>query len=64
MQNYPKIGMEYLEQPLNNIFDLNVWFMLQLFYWPHYVIGKQDEWQKWSKISLNGIKGFNICKPK
>jgi hypothetical protein len=56
--------MEYLEQPLNNIFDLNVWFMLQLFYWPHYVIGKQDEWQKWSKISLNGIKGFNICKPK
>ncbi len=43
--------------------DLQVWFFLQLYYWPHYVIGKQDDWKEWASMSLNGFKSYNICKP-
>jgi hypothetical protein len=46
----------------NVMFDLYVWFFLQTWYMPNYVIGKQDEWKDWVGSSLNGWKSFNICK--
>lgn len=48
---------------LEDWFDLQIWFLLQFYYWPHYVIGKQDEWKEWASFSLNGVKAYNICNP-
>jgi hypothetical protein len=47
----------------NSIFDFQVWLFLQWYYMPHYLIGKQDEWKRWTNISLNGILSSNLCKP-
>jgi len=48
---------------IDRYFDLCVWFWLQGYFMPFYIIGKQDEWGQWiSTSSLNGIKG-NICRP-
>lgn len=64
---YQKTGTAYIvQQPnklLEEILDLPVWFFLQAWYWPYYVIGKQDQWREWMPVSLNGIKSFNICRP-
>ena len=51
-----------IEQYAGNLMDLYVWFWLQGWFMPHYVIGKQDEWKDWVGCSLNGWKHFNICK--
>lgn len=47
----------------DNIFDFQVWLMLQMYYWPHYLISKQDEWRDWVGFSLNGWRTSNLCKP-
>ena len=47
--------MEYLEQPVNNIFDFQVKIFLTLWFWPHFVMGNIDNWQKLG-ITLNGIR--------
>jgi hypothetical protein len=75
MQDYQKIGTEYLgliqsnpfyqlwEHQICNTIDLAVWFMLQSYFFFPYVVSKQDDWGKWISISsLNGLKG-NICRP-
>lgn len=54
--------MAPIEQHQNNLFDLFVWSMLQWYYWPHYIIGKQDEWKDWVGSSLNGWRHYTICK--
>ena len=46
-----------------DVMDLYVWFWLQGWFMPHYIIGKQDEWKKWSNVSLNGVKAWSICRP-
>jgi hypothetical protein len=48
--------------PAEQIMDMYVWFWLQGWFMPYYVIGKQDEWKDWVGSSLNGWKHFNICK--
>lgn len=46
---------------LNNVFDFNVWFMLQAYYWPFYALGKQDEWKDWVGSTLNGWRIKSPC---
>jgi hypothetical protein len=48
---------------LDNVFDLQIWFFLQMYYWPYYAIGKQDDWKDWVGSSLNGWRVSNLCKP-
>jgi hypothetical protein len=74
MQDFQKIGMAYTGLLASNPFyriwedqmcqtiDLAVWTYLQTYFFPFYVISKQDEWSEWAKISLNGLKPINICK--
>ncbi len=76
MQDFWKIGTECIEPLRSNpiykdwneqvgaLFDLGTWFMLQYCYMPHYIIGKQDEWQDWVGSSLNGWgpNKFSICR--
>lgn len=49
---------------IDRYFDLQVWMFLQMWYMPHYVIGKQDEWKDWIGSSLNGWgpNNFSLCK--
>lgn len=53
-----------LDDQIGHWFDLGVWFMLQYYYMPHYLIGKQDEWSNWVGSSLNGWgpNAFSICR--
>lgn len=51
------------DNAMGNWIDLYVWFYLQNYYLPNYIIGKQDEWADWSKTSLNGVKSWSICRP-
>lgn len=46
-----------------NVMDLYVWFWLQGWFMPFYVIGKQDEWKDWVGSTLNGWRVSNLCKP-
>jgi hypothetical protein len=46
----------------NNVFDLQMWFLLQWHFMPYYAIGKQDEWKQWVGSSLNGWKDYSICR--
>jgi hypothetical protein len=48
----------------NDIIDLYVWFLVQGWFMPHYVIGKQDEWKEWVGSSTNGWgpNSFSICR--
>ena len=48
---------------IDDVLDLYVWFWLQAWFMPHYVIGKQDEWKDWVGSSLNGWRVSNLCKP-
>lgn len=52
-----------LWKPYNDLFDFNVWLILQWHYMPAYLIGKQDEWKDWVGSSLNGWRVSNLCKP-
>jgi hypothetical protein len=47
----------------NKLFDFQVWLFVQWYYMPHYVIGKQDDWQNWTNTTLNGWRVSNLCKP-
>lgn len=58
--------MVYSVQLANN----DIWFWwydelvrqwLLMYYWPNFVIGNFDEWQKLG-ITLNGIRPVNLCK--
>lgn len=54
----------YFDDYMNRYFDLYVWFMVQGHFFPHYLIGKQDEWKDWVGSSTNGWgpNAFSICK--
>lgn len=43
-------------------FDLQILTALELWFYPYYVLGKQDAWSQWIGSSLNGWKDFNICR--
>jgi hypothetical protein len=45
------------------LMDLYVWFFIQAWFMPHYIISKQDDWKEWVGFSLNGRKAGNICNP-
>jgi hypothetical protein len=47
----------------NDVMDLYMWFWLQAWFMPHYIIGKQDQWKEWTNSSLNGWRVSNLCKP-
>jgi len=55
--------MNYFWEPVDALFDFNVWLFLQWYYMPAYMLGKQDEWKEWVGVSLNGWRGSNFCKP-
>ncbi len=65
MQNFQKIGTEYIGLLLSDPLSIPVWWMLQLkFMLPAMVIARNDSMEHFIKhFSLNGIKSFNICKP-
>lgn len=48
--------------PFSDLFDLNVWLMLQVYFWPNYAIGQQDQWRNWIGSNLNGWKQFSLCQ--
>ena len=41
-------------------FDESVRIFLISWYWPNFVIGNFDEWQKLG-ITLNGVRPINLC---
>ena len=47
----------------NDLMDLYMWFWLQAWFMPHYIIGKQDQWKDWTNSTLNGWRVSNLCKP-
>lgn len=44
-------------------FDQGVKVFLFWYYWPNFVIGNFDEWQKLG-ITLNGMRPVNLCQSK
>lgn len=53
--DYPQIGMASLEQPASDIMDAQIKFFVTAWFWPYFVMGNLDSWQKLG-ITLNGIK--------
>lgn len=57
--------MDFMWQPLNNVFDFYIQSMLQLYFMsPAKMMSRGDEMEKFMKhYSLDGIKSFSICRP-
>ncbi|NDG32534.1 hypothetical protein EB118_20975 [bacterium] len=53
--DYQKIGIQYTEQLANNIIDANVRMFVTNWFWPYFVVGNLDSWQKLG-ITLNGAR--------
>jgi hypothetical protein len=52
-----------MKNKIEEALNLQVWFFLQAWFMPYYIIGKQDEWKGWAHTTLNGWRGSNLCKP-
>jgi hypothetical protein len=65
MQDFQRIGTEYIGLLVSDPLSIPVWWMLQMkFLFPAMMIARNDEMENFLKcFSLNGIKSFNICKP-
>jgi hypothetical protein len=50
---YPQSGTVYLGQQANKMFDDFVRLWIVSYYWPYFVAGNIDEWQKMG-VTLNG----------
>lgn len=55
--------MAHSEQQANSIFDFYTKIFITSWFWPYYVIGNLDDWQKLG-ITLNGAKPINLCQPQ
>lgn len=51
--------LEYMD----SIFDFYMKTFITTWFWPYYVIGNLDDWQKLG-ITLNGAKPINLCQPQ
>jgi len=52
-----------MKNKIEEALDLQMWFLLQAYFMPYYIIGKQDEWKTWTNLTLNGARWSNLCKP-
>jgi len=47
----------------NQIYDQVMKNFITMWFWPYFVMGNLDDWQKLG-ITLNGARPINLCQPK
>ena len=53
--NYLNLTTHYSEQLANNIMDANIQMLVTGWFWPYFVMGNLDSWQKLG-ITMNGAR--------
>ena len=63
---YKKITIENhpIVKITNSVLEYQMWLFLQLYFAPYRLATMSDDLDKFiSRVSLNGIKSSNLCKP-